>query len=189
MSTYNGKSCDPLEEGSYTGDEIPYINQETIECNLTRFTDWLNRLVDQVNYLSCLYLELRDVVLENRQRIECLEARVDTLTDRVDGLDTRVTNLETRMGTAETRINNILGDIDTINNNITTINSNLITVQNKVDKLYSYLPVETSVLDQRGWKFGMGNINVMSANSGTPAITGPGIFTSDAIENNDLYFN
>lgn len=189
MSTYNDKSCDPFEEGGYTGEEIPPIDQKTIECNLTRFTAWLDRLVDQVNYLSCLYLDLKTVVLENRQRIECLEERMDTVETRVDGLETRVEALETRMGTAETRINNILGDIDDIHNDITEINSNLITVQNEVNKLYSYLPVTTTVLDQRGWKFGMGNINVMSANNGTPAITGPGIFTSDAIENNDLYFN
>lgn len=203
MSTYNDKSCDPFEEGGYTGEEIPPIDQKTIECNLTRFVAWLDRLVDQVNYLSCLYLDLKTVVLENRQRIECLEERVDTLESDVSGLKTRVTNLETRMGTAETRINNILGDIDTINNQITTINSNIIALDNRVsavetsltttigrvDKLYSYLPASTSTIDARSWKFGMGNINVMSANSGTPAITGPGIFTSDAIENNDLYFN
>lgn len=187
--SYNDKDCDALSDELYTGDEIPYIDQKTIECNLTRFTDWLNRLVDQVNYLSCLYLNMKEVVKENRRRIECLEERMDTVETRVDGLETRVEALETRMGTAETRINNILGDIDDIHNDITEINSNLITVQNEVNKLYSYLPVTTSVLDQRGWKFGMGNINVMSANSGTPAITGPGIFTSDAIENNDLYFN
>lgn len=182
MSTYNDRSCDPLEEGSYTGDEIPYIDQKTIECNLTRFADWLNRLVDQVNYLSCLYLDLKEVVLENRHRIECLEARVDELEETVADHETRISNLETRMGTAETNINNLTTALGDVINNIATTTS-------RVNKLYSYLPVSTDILDQRAWKFGMGNINVMSANSGTPAITGPGIFTSNSIENNDLYFN
>ena len=182
MSTYNDKSCDPLEEGGYTGDEIPAIDQKTIECNLTRFAEWLNRLVDQVNYLSCLYLDLKDIVLDNRHRIECLEGRVDTLETTVADHETRISDLERRMGLAETAITNLSGDVNNLVNNLSTAVS-------RVNKLYSYLPVSTEVLDQRGWKFGMGNINVMSANNGTPAITGPGIFTSDAIENNDLYFN
>lgn len=182
MSTYNDKSCDPLVEGSYTGEEIPPIDQKTIECNLTRFTAWLNRLVDQVNYLSCLYLELRDVVLENRRRIECLEERMDAVEGRVTALETRVGNIETRLGLIETRLGNVLSDIDNINNTIAQYSST-------VSKLYSYLPAPISVIDDRSWKFGMGNINVMSANNGTAATTGPGIFTSDAIENNDLYFN
>jgi uncharacterized coiled-coil protein SlyX len=182
MSTYNDRSCDPLEEGSYTGDEIPYIDQKTIECNLTRFADWLNRLVDQVNYLSCLYLDLKEVVLENRHRIECLESRVDELERTVANHETRIGNLETRMGTAETNINNLTTALGDVINNVATATS-------RINKLYSYLPVSTDILDQRAWKFGMGNINVMSANNGTPAITGPGIFTSNSIENNDLYFN
>ena len=182
MSTYNDKSCDPLEEGGYTGDEIPYIDQKTIECNLTRFADWLNRLVDQINYLSCLYLDLKEVVLENRHRIECLETRVDELERTVANHETRISDLERRMGIVETRIGSMGDTINQLVNNISAATS-------LVNKLYSYLPVSTDILDQRAWKFGMGNINVMSANSGTPAITGPGIFTSDSIENNDLYFN
>lgn len=38
------------------------------------------------------------------------------------------------------------------------------------------------------FKMAFGNINVMSANGGTPSL-GIGIFTSAAIENNDVYFN
>ena len=182
MSTYNDKSCDPLQEGSYTGEEIPPIDQKTIECNLTRFAEWLNRLVDQVNYLSCLYLNLKALVLDNKQRIDCLEERVSTLETTVADHEVRITDLERRMGLAETRITNNTNAINQLTNNISGAVSN-------INKLYSYLPVSTDILDQRGWKFGMGNINVMSANSGTPAITGPGIFTSNAIENNDLYFN
>ena len=163
MSTYQDRDCS-VTDGLYTGDEIPYIDQKTIECNLTRFTAWLNRLVDQVNYLSCLYLDLKTMVLENRERIICLESRVDRLEERVTALEERVTTIE-----------EALGLIDAIAEN--------------VSRLYSYLPTSITNIDNYGWKFGMGNINVMSANSGTPAINGPGIFTSAAIENNDIYFN
>lgn len=181
MSTYQDRDCS-VTDGLYTGDEIPYIDQKTIECNLTRFTAWLNRLVDQVNYLSCLYLDLKAMVLENRQRIECLESRVDGLEERVSSLEERVRTIEEALGLIDTRVTNLIDSVGDVINNISQVAEN-------VSRLYSYLPTSITNIDNYGWKFGMGNINVMSANSGTPAISGPGIFTSAAIENNDIYFN
>ena len=181
MSTYQDRDCS-VTDGLYTGDEIPYIDQKTIECNLTRFTAWLNRLVDQVNYLSCLYLDLKTMVLENRERIICLESRVDRLEERVTALEERVTTIEEALGLINTNISNLTNAINNLTNNISQVAEN-------VSRLYSYLPTSITDIDNYGWKFGMGNINVMSANSGTPAISGPGIFTSAAIENNDIYFN
>lgn len=181
MSTYQDRDCS-VTDGLYTGDEIPYIDQKTIECNLTRFTAWLNRLVDQVNYLSCLYLDLKAMVLENRQRIECLESRVDRLEERVSSLEERVRTIEEALGLIDARVTNLIDSVGDVINNISQVAEN-------VSRLYSYLPTSITNIDNYGWKFGMGNINVMSANSGTPAISGPGIFTSAAIENNDIYFN
>lgn len=181
MSTYQDRDCS-VTDGLYTGDEIPYIDQKTIECNLTRFTAWLNRLVDQVNYLSCLYLDLKAMVLENRQRIECLESRVDKLEERVSSLEERVRTIEEALGLIDARVTNLIDSLGDVINNISQVAEN-------VSRLYSYLPTSITNIDNYGWKFGMGNINVMSANSGTPAISGPGIFTSAAIENNDIYFN
>ena len=181
MSTYQDRDCS-VTDGLYTGDEIPYIDQKTIECNLTRFTAWLNRLVDQVNYLSCLYLDLKAMVLENRQRIECLESRVDRLEERVSSLEERVRTIEEALGLIDARVTNLIDSLGDVINNISQVAEN-------VSRLYSYLPTSITNIDNYGWKFGMGNINVMSANSGTPAISGPGIFTSAAIENNDIYFN
>lgn len=181
MSTYQDRDCS-VTDGLYTGDEIPYIDQKTIECNLTRFTAWLNRLVDQVNYLSCLYLDLKAMVLENRQRIECLESRVDGLEERVSSLEERVRTIEEALGLIDARVTNLIDSVGDVINNISQVAEN-------VSRLYSYLPTSITNIDNYGWKFGMGNINVMSANSGTPAISGPGIFTSAAIENNDIYFN
>lgn len=56
------------------------------------------------------------------------------------------------------------------------------------DKIMSYLPVEYSVMDSKNYKIAVGNINVLSANGGTPS-TNVGIITSSSIENNDVYFN
>ena len=78
MDTLN---CDgaTLDDSLYTGRIIPPIDQKTIECNLTRFTEWLNNLAEQVNYLSCLYLDMKRVVQENRERIVCLEGKVEII--------------------------------------------------------------------------------------------------------------
>ena len=174
MDTIN---CDgaTLGDSLYTGSTIPPLDQKTVECNLTRFVEWLNKLTEQVNYLSCLYLDMKAVVQENRQRIECLEGQLAELTERVNNIDTRLTALETLVN----ELINGSGDI----------NSALNVINNKLDFLYDLLPIPYGMLPGKGWKFAMGNINVMSANNGTPSTSGPGIFTSDTIEDNDLYFN
>jgi hypothetical protein len=79
--------CATLDDSLYTGDTIPPIDSKTIECNITRFAAWLNRLAEQVNYLSCLYLDMKKVVQENRERIICLEGRVDGLEQTINNLD------------------------------------------------------------------------------------------------------
>lgn len=174
MDTLN---CDgaTLDDSLYTGKIIPPIDQKTIECNLTRFTEWLNNLAEQVNYLSCLYLDMKKIVQENRERIICLEGKVEVIENRLDLLDGRVTNIE--------------GDLVEIHNDIQNINNALELIDSRIDFLYSLLPIPYGLIGAKGWKFAMGNINVMSANNGTPSIDGPGIFTSGVIENNDLYFN
>lgn len=174
MDTYN---CDgaTMDDSLYTGQTIPPIDQKTIECNLTRFTEWLNKLAEQVNYLSCLYLDMKAVVQDNRHRIERLEYDIDQLEARIDDIDARLTNLETI-------VNNLIGGSGDLNDAINLLNS-------RIDFLYDLLPIPYGMLPGKGWKFAMGNINIMSANSGTPSTSGPGIFTNDAIENNDLYFN
>ena len=174
MDTLN---CDgaTMDDSLYTGYTVPPIDQKTIECNLTRFTEWLNKLAEQVNYLSCLYLDMKTIVQDNRHRIERLEYDLEQLENRVDEIDTRLTNLETI-------VNNLIGGSGDLNDAINLLN-------NRIDFLYDLLPIPYGLLPGKGWKFAMGNINIMSANSGTPSTSGPGIFTNDVIENNDLYFN
>ena len=84
------------------------------------------------------------------------------------------------MTNLEEIVNNI--DLDTIEGLIEMVNG-------RVDLLYSWLPIPYGMIDPKGWKFAMGNINVMSDNNQTPSIDGAGIYTSGTIEDNDIYFN
>ena len=169
--------CDgaTLDDSLYTGVTIPPIDEKTIECNLTRFTAWLNKLAEQVNYLSCLYLDMKKIVQENRERIICLESRVDNLEEVIKEIQAKIEQIENLL-------EQILGGSGDLNEAINLLNS-------RIDFLYDLLPIPYGLIPVKGWKFAMGNISVMSANGGTPSVDGPGIFTAGVIENNDLYFN
>lgn len=170
---FNEKPEFPLPP-AITTTEIPDIDEHTIECDLRAFTRWLNALKDQVNYLTHIYADLRYIVEDNYYRIWNLEVRMDKA-------EANIINLQDRMVVVE-------GDIVNIKNDILEINGAIDNTNNRVDLLYSWLPVPYGLIDPYGWKFAMGNINVMSANNGTPSLR-IGIFTSPTIEDNDIYFN
>lgn len=157
-----------------TTTEIPPIDEHTIECDLRAFTRWLNALKDQVNYLTNIYVDLRYIVEDNFYRIWKLEVRMDAA-------EQRIFNLENRMDVAEVNINNIFNDLKEVHGAIDIIDGRL-------DMLFSWLPIPYGLIDPKGWKFAMGNINVMSANGGTPT-TDIGIITHPDIKDNDIYFN
>lgn len=152
---------------------IPYIDQRTIECDMRKFTRWLNDLVDRINWATQIYVDLKAQVDDNKEEIRLLKNRVTNVENKVIALENRVTKLE------ET-VNAI--DLDTINGLIEMVNG-------RVDMLYKWLPIPYGMIDPKGWKFAMGNINVMSNNDGSPSIDGAGVFTSGSIEDNDIYFN
>lgn len=153
---------------------LPNINQETIECDLRAFTHWLNDLVDQVNYITKIYTDLKE--------------QVDQNTIDIHNLDGRVTNLETRMGNVENRLTNVEGDVNTLRQDVTNLGNTINAINGRVDTLYNWLPVPYGTIDGRGWKFAMGNINVMSTTDAPTAVTVPGIYTSGSVENNDINF-
>lgn len=152
--------------------EIPYINQNTIECDLRAFTRWLNTLVDQINWLTKIYVGLKDQVEQNTEDIRLLKIRMGDAENEINNLKQRVTNLENI-------VNNL--DLDVIEGLISTVNG-------RVDTLYSWLPVPYGTIDGRGWKFAMGNISVMSTQDAPSDVTGPGIYTSGSVEDNDVNF-
>lgn len=152
--------------------EIPHIDQNTIECDLRAFTRWLNALADQVNWLTKIYLELKAQVDINKEDIRKLKVRMTNVENRVTALEGRVTNLEEI-------VNNL--DLDVIEGLISMVNG-------RVDLLYSWLPIPYGMIDPKGWKFAMGNINVMSSTDAPTTVDGPGIYTSGAVEDNDVNF-
>lgn len=152
--------------------EIPHIDQNTIECDLRAFTRWLNALADQVNWLAKTYVELKAQVEQNTEDIRQLKIRVTNLENRMTALENRVTNLEEI-------VNNL--DLDTIEGLIAMVNG-------RVDLLYSWLPIPYGMIDGKGWKFAMGNISVMSTTDAPTTVDGPGIYTSGAVEDNDVNF-
>lgn len=156
--------------------QLGHIDQHTIECDLRAFTAWLNKLVDQLNYTTRIAVYAKELAEKNEKRICMLEKRVDAIEKELIAIKERITNLEKRMDKAEADIIQ-LGDIINV-------------VNQRVDNLYRWLPVPYGLIDGYGWKFAMGNINVMSANGGTPALPpGVGIYTSPTLEDNDIYFN
>ena len=153
--------------------DIQPINQQTIECDLRTFTLWLNKVVDQVNYLTNVYDDLKVKVESNTNRICELETRMDRVEERV-----------TRLEECCEEVKAVLGDLTNINQALNMING-------RIDFLYDLLPVPYGMLPAKGWKFSMGNINIMTGNGETaPTDTsGYGVFTSGDVEDEDLYFN
>ena len=152
--------------------ELPHINQDTIECDIRAFTRWLNALVDQVNWLTKIYLELKAQVDINTEDIRKLKIRVTNVENRLTNLEQRVTNLE-----------EIVSQID-----LSVIEGLIEMVNGRVDQLYDWLPVPYGMIPGLGWKFAMGNISVMSSTDAPTDIQGPGIYTSGSVEDNDINF-
>lgn len=152
--------------------QFPHINQDTIECDLRAFTRWINALVDQVNWLANVYVDLKKQVDTNTNDIRLVR-------NRVSNLEERMTNVENRVSVLEEKIATI--DIDAIQQLIDMVNG-------RIDLLYSWLPLPYGMIAGKGWKFAMGNINVMSTTSEPSDVDGPGIYTSGSVENNDINF-
>lgn len=152
--------------------ELPHIDQNTIECDLRAFTRWLNALADQVNWLTKIYLQLKAQVDTNTEDIRLLKIRMGDA-------ETNITNLGNRLTAVENALAAI--DLDTINQLISMVNG-------RIDLLYDWLPLPYGMIANKGWKFAMGNINVMSTTDAPTNVDGPGIYTSGSVENNDINF-
>lgn len=162
------------EENVTITTELSHIDQHTIECDLRAFTSWLNRLVDQLNYTTRIAIYAKNLAEKNEKRICLLE-------ERVENLEQIVLNIDRRLTKAEGDIINIFQQLDILENTINQVNA-------RVDLLYSWLPIPYGMIDPKGWKFAMGNINCMSDNGGTPNLD-IGIITHYDIKDNDIYFN
>lgn len=161
-----------MNNSNYT--DLPHIDQHTIECDLRAFTRWLNALADRINWLTKIYIDLEKRVSKNEDEIRKLKVRVDNIEIDISNLKLRVTNLESAVNNLTIRMNNLEGVMEMLNQ--------------RVDMLYSWLPVPYGMIDPLGWKFAMGNINAMSTQEAPSNINGPGIYTRGSVGNNDVNF-
>lgn len=172
---------------------LPHINSQTVECNPVELTNWLNQLVDRINDHSYRIIEIVNAVQELQEAVICLDEEIQLLKVRVDALEQWRIIVDQTLDSLQQQINNIQQQIDIINQEIAQINqtladhsSRIISLESDMAWFYSKLPRSKESLPS-DFRFGMGNINVMSANGGS-ASTAIGIFTSSGIENNDIYF-
>ena len=169
-------SCDV----THTGDlnkvfctPIESISSDKIECDIVYFTDWLNRLAELSNKNCQVNAEVVDKVNELNQRMECVEARLDAIDQDLTEIWNKINNHEERIKFLEEQ----LGGVNSIINEVNV----------RVDWIYNRLPGATGVIPD-DWRFAMGNINLTSANGGTPSML-CGIYTSMQLEDNDVYAN
>lgn len=172
---------------------LPYITSDTIECNPAAFAEWLNHLVDRVNEHEHRIIQLINAVQELQNAVICLDEALTALTERVVSLEEWRPTVELRLQQLQDLIDNLQQQINVINDQITALTnivndheSRLITLEADMSWWYSKLPRSKASLTS-AYKIAFGNINVMSANGGTPSLS-IGLFTSDGIENNDVYF-
>lgn len=172
---------------------LPHINSDTIECNIAEFTKWLNNLVDKVNEHEYRIIQLINAVQELQNAVLCLDEALTALTERVVSLEEWRPTVELRLTQLQDMIDNLQQQINVINNQLTLLTNMVNDHENRINILegdmawwYSKLPRSKGSIPE-SFRIGFGNINVMSANGGTPSLS-IGIFTSGAIENDDVYF-
>lgn len=172
---------------------LSYITTDTIECNPAEFANWLNQMVDRVNEHEYRIIQLINAVQELQNAIICLEELYRELEQRVTELEEwrptvelRLTQLQDLINSLQQQINVINDQIESLTNIVNNHESRLVTIEADMSWWYSKLPRSKGSLPS-DFRIGFGNINVMSANSGTPSLN-IGLFTSSAIENNDVYF-
>lgn len=151
---------------------IQPINPNTIECDPVGFANWLNDLREVVNQQSRLIMNFSERLTKVEYDISCIFAEIAAIKLRLDTLEQCCEDVQ------QTLID-IQADINTLNNRVTNLEADM-------SWFIARLPA-TQAAVPAGFKFGMGNINVMSANGGTPSLN-IGIFTSLVIEDNDIYF-
>jgi len=154
--------------------DMPYIDQRTIECDMRKFTRWLNDLAELVNYLKNYAKVVKETLADHEKRITYLE-------DRMDKAETRIKKLEECCEEVKKKFEKIENKFELFDQAFNMLNGRIDWIYDHLPTVYGNVPAD--------WKFAMGNINVMSDNNSTPSINGAGIYTSMSIEDNDIYFN
>lgn len=172
---------------------MQHITTSVVECNPAEFVNWLNALVDKVNEHDYKIVQLINAVQELQNAIICLEELYRELESRVTDLEEWRPTVELRLTQLQDLIDNLQQQVNVINDQINSLTNivndhegRITILESDMSWWYSKLPRSKGSIPG-DFRIGFGNINVMSANSGTPSLN-IGIFTSAAIENNDVYF-
>ena len=172
---------------------LPDITTETIECNVAEFAKWLNALVGKVNEHEYRIIQLINAVQELQDAVLCLDEALTALTERVvlleewrPTVELRLTQLQDLVDSLQQQINVINDQIDALTNIVNNHETRIGVLEGDMSWWYSKLP-RTKGSIPSDFRIGFGNINVMSANGGTPSLN-IGIFTSSNIQNDDIYF-
>ena len=151
---------------------VPHIESRTIECDVPAFANWLNDIADKVNLHDLRIIKLSEEVAKLRDEVACLDEEVEDLKRRMDEQEACcISNTER---------------IEYLEEQLSGVNNIFQTLDDRIQWFYDKLPTGTGNIPN-DWMLALGNINVMSANGGTPSMN-TGIFTSMQIENNDVYF-
>ena len=191
--------CDPVGFADWLNDLadlLNYTNKLTVD-NYNTNKDLLVRV-------ECLEHEVEVI----KDRLTAIDLRLDNHESRIIWIENQFSSVDGLIGMVNARLDWIYnrlpfavgnvppnwtfagGDRTLIHNDIADggdIYQIVNLVDDKVNWYDTRLP-QTKAAMPADFKMAFGNINVMSANSGTPSLS-VGIFTSGAIENADLYFN
>ena len=178
-----------------TNTELPAIDQNTIECDLRAFTRWLNAMKDQVNWLTAIYLLLKEQVDKNTQDIvelkkttEDHEKRIKELEKWHDEVEIDFGDVYNHLAQHDTAINQFQNDLSIMGQRVSANETNIKALRTDVDGLLGLMPTPYADAKTKGWKFALGNINVMSTTDAPSDVNGPGIYTSTSVEDNDVNF-
>lgn len=191
--------CDPVGFANWLNDLADLVNY----TNKLTIDNW-NLNQDLLVRVECLEFE-----------VEAIKIRLDGIDTRLDGHELRIVWLENQFSAVDGIIGMVNLRLDWIYNhlpfavgnvppnwtfaggNVSLIHSDIADagdiyqivnlVDDKIEWYNNRLPRSKASMPS-DFKMAFGNINVMSANGGTPSLS-VGIFTSNAIENNDIYFD
>lgn len=181
-------------------------------ANLTdSIEDILNRLCELERRVD----ELTERMDRMDERMDRLETRVERIEERLQGYDISIQAIQNLFDTLTELLpmpygqisamgyKLAIGNIDVLNgyNGDRSRRYGIFTTPNLVgsakdvyhddkpiENVVNLLPYTFEEMSSKNYKFAVGNINVLSANNGTPTLN-IGIVTSKNIEANDIYFN
>lgn len=190
--------CDPVGFANWLNDLadlVNYTNKLTID-NYNTNRDLKHRVELAEYKIETLENEVADInqtLITHDSRITWLEEQLSSVDGIIGMVNLRLDWIYNRLpfavgnvpdnwtfaGGDVTLINPGIADDGDVYQMLNLVDDRVIWFENRLPRAKASLPAD--------FKMAFGNINVMSANGGTPSLN-VGLFTSNAIENDDVYF-